>query len=156
MIIAVVSDTHRFHQPMQQVIRQLEGVDMLIHLGDVVEDVEYLTSKFSGKILNVRGNCDPGSFIAKEKVEVIEGKKFFITHGDRYNVKSSLMNLKYRAQEIGAEVVLFGHTHIALVEYEQGVWFINPGSPSIGIDRKNSFALIEINEGKVNPSIHTI
>jgi len=37
-------------------------------------------------------------------------------------------NTRYRAEEVGANVVLFGHSHVPLCTEERGVLFLNPGS----------------------------
>jgi predicted phosphodiesterase len=38
------------------------------------------------------------------------------------------MNLKYKAEEVEADIVLFGHTHYPLCVQDEGVIFVNPGS----------------------------
>ena len=38
--------------------------------------------------------------------------KLFVTHGHAYGVKSGLGRLAERAKTLGADVVLYGHTHI--------------------------------------------
>lgn len=144
MRIAVISDTHRHSYELNQVLRLTQDTDMIIHLGDNVEDVEILKNGYKGKIINVRGNCDIISFVSSERLEEIEGMKILITHGHKYNVKNDLLRLKYRAKELGANIVLFGHTHEAMELYEEGIWFINPGSLAIPKSKYKSFAIIEI------------
>src|SRR5699024_8457377 len=58
----------------------------------------------------------------------INKRRIFITHGHLYNVKSSLMQLQYRALEVEADIALFGHSHIAHCEQIDNQLFINPGS----------------------------
>ena len=58
------------------------------------------------------------------------------------------MNLLYRGQEIGADVVLFGHSHRLGAELVDETLFVNPGSllsPRGG--NPKSFAIIQ-KEGK--------
>jgi uncharacterized protein len=156
LVIAVVSDTHKYNSIVQNVLESIEDADMVIHLGDVVEDAEYIAKHFKGETIYVRGNCDENSFAASERTLIIEGKKLFITHGHNYHVKEGLLKLKYKAEEIGADIVLFGHTHLSLVEYYQGILFVNPGSPSICREGQNSVAIMEINNGEVNVTIRSI
>jgi uncharacterized protein len=156
MKIAVISDTHRHIYSLNQVTQIIQDTDMAIHLGDNVEDVESIKSNYKGKIINVRGNCDFSSFIPVERLEEIENKKIFITHGHRYDVKHSLLKLKYRAKELGADIVLFGHTHISAEIYEDGIWFINPGSAALPKDSFQSIAIIEISDNKVTVSFRHI
>jgi putative phosphoesterase len=152
MRIAVVSDTHSHSFSINKIYEYIQDADMMIHLGDNVEDVETLEKSFKGKILNVRGNCDYNSFVPKERLEVIEGKRIFMTHGDRYNVKYDLLRLKYRAKEVEADIVLFGHTHEYLELHEEGIWFINPGSAALPRDSSRSIVMLEIADNKVQIS----
>jgi uncharacterized protein len=156
MKIAVISDTHRHIYSLNQVTKLIHDTDMAIHLGDNVEDVDIIKSNYKGTIINVRGNCDFSSFIPVERMEEVENKKIFITHGHRYDVKHSLLKLKYRAKELGADIVLFGHTHISAEIYEDGIWFINPGSAALPKDSYQSIAIIEISDNKVSVSFRHI
>ena len=78
-----------------------------------------------------------------------------LCHGDRYRVDMGLISLKYRASEVGARVALFGHTHRSLVIEEDGILFMNPGSPALPRDYKKSIGFIYINdegvEGYIKP-----
>jgi len=156
VLIAVVSDTHNYLSILSKVEEEIQQADMVIHLGDVVEDAERLAEGFDGTLINVRGNCDFNSTITSERLEVIEGKRVFITHGHNYNVKQDLLRLKYRAEEVEADIVLYGHTHVAKVDYENGIWFMNPGSPSICRTGCNSIGLLEIDEEKIDCTIKLI
>ncbi|GLC31441.1 metallophosphoesterase [Clostridium omnivorum] len=156
MKIGVMSDTHRHYSSINEGIKLLGDIDELIHLGDNTDDVEVIRRSFTGKIYNVKGNCDFSSSIPSERIEIIEGKKFFITHGHRYDVKYDLLNLRYRAEELGADVALFGHTHQSYISYEQGIWIVNPGSVSLPRDNVKSIAVIEITDEGINPYLRCI
>lgn len=149
MKIAVISDTHKHRYSLNQVTKLIQDTDMAIHLGDNVEDLQVIKDNYKGKIIGVRGNCDFTSFTPAERFEEVEGKKILITHGHKYDVKYSLLKLKYRAKELGADIVLFGHTHICAEIYEEGIWFINPGSAALPKDSCKSIAVIEIIDNKV-------
>ncbi|EJO5347714.1 metallophosphoesterase [Clostridium botulinum] len=156
MKIGVISDTHRYIGEGTSLINVLGDVDLMIHLGDNVEDVNILSSIYSGRIINVRGNCDFSKKVPSELVENIGGKRFFLTHGHEYNVKYDLSRLRYRALEVNADIVLFGHTHISQIEYIDGVWFINPGSPVLPRNGVRSVGVIGIEGDKVIPVIKKI
>jgi uncharacterized protein len=156
VLIAVVSDTHRDTYCINKILKKVEKADVLIHLGDNISDVEEIERNYKGKILAVRGNCDFGSMAKSELLEEIGGKKIFITHGHKYDVKYGLSKLLYRAEELGANIALYGHTHISSVEYERGVWLINPGSVGDARDGCESFALIEIGDRGIHTSIVTV
>lgn len=156
MQIGVISDTHRYTWVIEAAIKKLENSDLIIHLGDNVQDVKEISKYYKGPIINVKGNCDFAVDVPSEKIEIVEGKKLFITHGHRYDVKYDLSRLRYRALEVQADIVLFGHTHVSKIAFEDGIWFVNPGSPAIPRDGFNSVAIILIENGKINPSIKGI
>ncbi|GAA0789143.1 metallophosphoesterase [Hathewaya limosa] len=153
MLIAVISDSHRDKEAMTASIKKIKKADFLFHLGDNIDDVDFYKENFAGEIVNIKGNCDFGCEELSEDIIEIQGINFFITHGHKYGVKNNLINLKYKAQEIGANVVLYGHTHVPCIDYEDEIWFINPGSISLSRTMNNTLGLIEINESKIVPSI---
>jgi putative phosphoesterase len=156
VLIAVVSDTHRDSYAIEKVLKKVGNADVLIHLGDNVEDAYEISKHFKGRTLFVRGNCDFGAAAKSEAVEILEGKTIFITHGHRYEVKYGLNSINFKAQEVGADIVLFGHTHRSLLEFEGGIWFINPGSASEARDKSESIAFIKIDERGISPSIENL
>lgn len=70
--------------------------------------------------------------------------KVFATHGHRYYVKSTMDSLLNAAHFSGAQLVLYGHTHIARIEYPAGMTVVNPGSSGLGSEP--SFAVIDISD----------
>lgn len=92
----------------------------------------------------VPGNCD---FASREQdtLEFYAGPvKVFATHGHRYYVKSTMDSLLNAAHFSGAQLVLYGHTHIARIEYPAGMTVVNPGSSGLGSEP--SFAVIDISD----------
>ena len=63
------------------------------------------------------------------------GKKIFMCHGHRYGVKYSYNSIYYRGKEVGADIVLFGHSHLPIIEECDGLTLMNPGSISHGMGR---------------------
>jgi putative phosphoesterase len=153
MVIGVISDTHGHPLWIEKAVEKLKDSDVLIHLGDYVNDLKYIKKEYKGEIISVKGNCDFDSDKPVEILEEIEGKIIFITHGHRYNCKTSLTALKFRALELGADIVLFGHTHLPEASFDEGVLFVNPGSASSGKSGFNSVAKLEIIDGKIIPNI---
>lgn len=133
MRILVVSDTHRNVRNLREILLQQPSAEVVIHLGDVEEDVQLLRHSFPEKMfLQVRGNCDWGSTLPDRGIYEAEGVKIFYTHGHLYNVKTGLYQAVCAAREQKAQVLLFGHTHKALTDYEDGLYLMNPGSASCG------------------------
>ncbi|MBS6007509.1 MAG: metallophosphoesterase [Clostridium baratii] len=148
MLIAVVSDTHRIDRYIDVVKKKIASAEILIHLGDNVDDVEKLSEGFKGEVYAVLGNCDYSSEYPIERVIDINGVKIFATHGHNYNVKYGLNNIYYKTKEVGADIGLFGHTHQELIIRENGILLMNPGSPSLPRGRGRSIGFITINEEK--------
>jgi len=153
MRIGVISDTHRIVSSIDRLENEIKGLDVLIHLGDNVEDIAIIQEFYNGKIINVRGNCDFSTSVPGDIVEEICGKNIFITHGHRYSVKENLSKLRHKALETGSNIVLYGHTHIAKIDFEEGIWYINPGSSSLPRDGAPSYAIISIEKECIEPNI---
>lgn len=148
MLVAVVSDTHNLKKYMDKIKEIVKKADILIHLGDNIRDLDYISEGFNGKIYGVKGNCDFDSLELKEQIIELEDKKFLITHGDSYRVKYDLTSIYFRAQELGVTGVMFGHTHEPVITMENNIWLINPGSPSLPRMGKHTMAFVEIEQGK--------
>ena len=153
MKIIVFSDSHGWNDYMlSETARLCEAVtiDYIIHLGDLLRDVQILQKKFPDiPVLYVYGNCDFTSDRAnKEKELVLGGKKFFILHGDTRNVKYSLDGLKAIAAQKDYDMILYGHTHTPYSTYENGTYIINPGSISLNRDgvSRRSYCVIDITD----------
>lgn len=140
MKIAVVSDTHGNLGLAVKALDRFGLFDLIIHLGDTSEDAEIIETAIGQELVKIRGNCDLSWKYPKSANPVLAGKRFFITHGDLFQVKSGLSKIYQKARREKADVVLFGHTHSALVEEIDGILFMNPGTlkkqarmPSMGI-----------------------
>lgn len=129
--------------------------DVLFHLGDGNEDAEVSAHALELKVIHVAGNCDIGSVSPRELLLEYEGKKLLLIHGDSCGVKSGLGMLEKRAREVGADVVLFGHTHRATVTTLAGIMAINPGT-LMHIAKKKSFAILEITPAGISAELHDI
>lgn len=129
MRILVTSDTHGDFFSLNQAINEQKTAEVIIHCGDSKDEVEQIKEIYPQKaIYAVRGNCDFCSPFNPTELINIEGKKIFITHGHLYNAKMTLYNLCCAAREQGADIVVFGHTHNAISEYDNGLYILNPGS----------------------------
>lgn len=143
MKAAVFSDTHSNTALMVEAVSRCRP-DLIIHLGDHSRDTAILREKFPEiPLYSVRGNCDIGSTAPDRDVVPLGSVKAFITHGHLYNVKyGRLDSLVYAAQEQGAKIAMFGHTHTADYEEMGGVKIINPGTAGAG--RTLTYAFVEV------------
>jgi hypothetical protein len=154
MKILVVSDTHGETDRLFDVLKSVKGhISAVIHAGDYEGDAAEIVKKYPDlPVYAVCGNCDYGKIMPPVKLIELGSKRIFITHGHRYDVNYSLMKLAYTAMQNEADIAVFGHTHIPLVEKYEGLTIVNPGSlsrPRGG--SKNSYAVIDIDDnGKID------
>lgn len=130
MKVGVVSDTHRMKKSIDKAIEYLKDCDLILHAGDNFVDSKYINQVTGIDIIAVKGNCDYEN-VEEELTIEIENKTIFLCHGHKYNVKHGVNLLKKKAKDIGADIVVFGHTHIPYKDEEDSILFINPGSTSI-------------------------
>lgn len=153
MRVLVMSDTHGDAVVIQQVRANHPDVDAVIHCGD--SELPFDHPNLEGT-KRVRGNCDRDERYPNDELFEVKGVKIFVTHGHLFNVKSTTMNLFYRAKEVGADVVFFGHSHVLGTELVDNTLFVNPGSllKPRGIDDK-SYAVVEFTNGIWNVRAYT-
>ena len=68
----------------------------------------------------------------------------------------TLQTLAYHAEEVGAQVAYFGHSHVLGAELIDGVLFINPGSILLPRQRVKTFALLEMDENQMEVRFETL
>lgn len=143
MKAAVFSDTHSNTALMVEAVRRCRP-DVIIHLGDHDRDTNVLRVEFPEiPLYNVCGNCDLYPAAPDTDIVPLGPVKAFITHGHLYNVEyDRLDSLVYAAQEQGAKLAMYGHTHRPLYEEIGGVKVLNPGTAGKG--RKLTWALVEV------------
>ena len=155
MKILVVSDTHGNFGPALQAHSLTEPVDAVIHLGDGVEDANLFRSLTHVDVIAVAGNCDHDATVPREMLWECEGKRVLLVHGDAYGVKGGLERLKERADEVCADIVLFGHSHRATCTTTSGILFLNPGTLTRTSTNK-TFATLEIVDNCIKACLHDI
>ena len=139
---AVFSDTHANTALMLEGVRRFRP-DVIFHLGDHERDAERLREAFPEiPLYTVCGNCDFAPEPRLKGLAELGPVKVFYTHGHSYNVNWNLDTLVYAAQEAGARLALFGHTHEALNVEIGGVQLLNPGSAGLG--RRPSFGWVTV------------
>lgn len=149
MKIGVISDTHRNNKLIDKIIPYLKECDLIIHAGDNFVDSKYIHNITKIPMMAVRGNCDFENTEDELEFE-IEDKNIFVCHGDKYGVKYGLEQLREKAKNICADIVIFGHTHTPLIKEENNILYINPGSVSLprGVNYRG-FVILEIHGNNV-------
>ena len=152
MKILVLSDSHGSKNNMLDAV-SLESPDMILHLGDCEKDCSVLALRYPDiPLRKVRGNCDRLSPELDTDEFKIEDKRFMMTHGHVYNVKIGNDRIIEIAGYRGADVLLYGHTHIPHHSVVEGIEVINPGSIGSG----KSYAVLEVKNGAVSCELKTL
>jgi uncharacterized protein len=114
--------------------KHFQGVDLIVHAGDLVEPgvVDYLSEL--APVQAVRGNMDLfdeslAELLPEKILLTLEGHRVVVIHGWGAP-KGILQRLADRVIEDRPDLVIFGHTHRATDEIFQGVRYFNPGSPT--------------------------
>ena len=131
MRIIVLSDTHGDMRAIEKIFARNPSADLYLHLGDGERELDEMVLRYPEKdIRHVAGNCDFASLSPEMLVIGVQSHKLLAVHGHRHGVKYSIEILKKLAEDNGADIVLFGHSHVGLQHYEDGITFLNPGSAS--------------------------
>lgn len=154
MRILVLSDSHGNVENMARCV-ELTEPDVILHLGDCQRDAEALHRQFPFlPMQSVPGNCDWGAVDAPEVLTEYGGVRILMMHGHTRNVKVSTLSAVYAAREMGAQILLFGHTHRPLVDYDGSLWVMNPGS--VGRGFPCTYGIVTIAGGKTDCSTYRI
>ena len=134
MRIAVVADTHsprRWKQVPPTVARVLDGVDAILHAGDVclASTLDELSSYAPVHV--VLGNNDlpeVADWGAAETLTLeLDAVRIAMVH-DSGPSKGRPARMRRRFPD--ADIVVFGHSHIPINEEYDGQLLFNPGSPT--------------------------
>jgi putative phosphoesterase len=154
MRVAVISDTHaprRWTSCPPAVATHLDGVDLILHAGDVcTPDVLYELSVWA-PVVAVRGNNDGedvAAWGAPDTLELdLDGLPAAMIHDSGAAAgRAQRMARRFPA----AALVVFGHSHIPLNEVHGRQRLFNPGSPT---DRRRqpqgTIGLLTVSAGRL-------
>ena len=130
MKVLIISDTHGKDEKLNKVLIQENDLDLLIHLGDIQGSEDYIEAVAPCPVEMVSGNNDFFSDLDRERVIRVGGKRIFLTHGHYLYVSSGTSRLKAMAADKQCTIAMVGHTHKPMINLEDDVWVINPGSLS--------------------------
>ena len=147
--IVAFSDSHNAPIP-KRLLDLIDENNYVFFLGDGINSLgDVLLHK---GFIGVNGNCDR-PLLNDEEVLEIDNVKILITHGHKYGVKRDLTALALRAQELGCNVVFYGHTHFAHIDEYQNITFVCPGAISSPLCGAQSYAYAIIHNGKFTAKI---
>ncbi len=138
MKIGLISDTHirdadsgEAKNLLKLVEGFFSGVDTIFHAGDILT-LDFLNElEKIAPVEAVHGNMDPEltrSILPGKKLIEVNNLTIGLIHGSGppRGMRPRLLPSFYPRPDI----IIYGHTHHPDDTHENGVWFINPGSPN--------------------------
>jgi uncharacterized protein len=138
-------------------LRRLEEAELILHAGDfvtaaVLEELRQLTP-----VEAVVGNMDHAelrALLPERRVVEVAGARIGMVH-----VPGPAMGRGERlaAAFPGCDAVVYGHSHLPEVSRTDGVWILNPGSPT---ERRgapaHSMLMLAIESAQIRPDLVTL
>jgi len=178
--IGLLSDTHiphRMKQLPQAVLDMLDGVDVILHAGDVDDPAALEPLCEIAPVHAVRGNLhildlsDGGASLPAVIELELSGKRIVLTHGHQPGLMGLVIkgirfivnwaglldngwlnrrNARRLAQiYLDADIIVFGHAHRAHVEWMGDKLLVNPGAVAeSGKHEQPSVARLRLGKGK--------
>jgi hypothetical protein len=151
MKIGVISDTHvpTAATALPPVIYDIfKGVDLILHAGDLVELSVLDDLSVIAPVEAVAGNVDDSAVQLRfpvKKIMRLGNYTVGLIHGKyRIDIQRNMIRKEFPA----VDLIVYGHSHTPFWGEINGVYFLNPGSPT---DRRhapyNSVAVLEIGDG---------
>ena len=138
MLIGLVADTHGYLDP--RVPPALRGVDLILHAGDIGAEEVLVGLTSAVPVTAVVGNNDSrlAHLGLPLRVDVdLEGVRIHLVH-----------RLIDAAPGPDTRVVVYGHSHKALVAERGGMLWVNPGAAGrVGFHREVTVAFLRVEKG---------
>ena len=150
MKVGVISDTHvpTIVPALPPVIYDIfRGVDLILHAGDIVSLSVLDDLRAIAPVEAVAGNVDDGEVLARlpfKKVIQLGNYRAGLIHG---KFKIDVQKEMIRKEFDHVDLIVYGHSHTPFWGMINGVYFLNPGSPT---DKRhapyNSVAILEVGD----------
>lgn len=123
-LIGLIADTHGLVRP--EVHRALAGVELILHAGDVGGRDVLSELSVIAPVRAVRGNVDPldDPTLDPQVFHHVGSTSILVTHGHELGQPTPARLL----QRYDADVIVYGHTHKALIERAGRQLVVNPGA----------------------------
>jgi uncharacterized protein len=139
-------------------VERLQGADLILHGGDFVSVAFFDELCLLGPPLEaVHGNMDDPALQAalpRERVVEVEGARIGMLHVPG---PAAGREARLRRRFDGCRAVVYGHTHVPQVERFEGMWILNPGSPT---ERRrgpsHTMLILRIERAEITPSLVTL
>lgn len=149
-VIGVLSDTHG--RMRESALVKLTDCELIIHAGDIGNMAILDQLRRVATVVAVKGNIDHGCWSAD-----LNETEYIDFHENRILVVHNIEDLKMHSTSLEFDVLIYGHSHRASIQYKNGVLYLNPGSA--GPNRFNlpaSIAYLRLVEGRLIPEILSI
>ena len=106
-----------------EAVRALQGVELIVHAGDVGKAAILDALRAVAPVTAVRGNVDRGVWahgLPKTDALEIDEAPVYVIH--------DINDLDIDPKAAGFKVVVSGHSHQPSIEERNGIIFVNPGS----------------------------
>ena len=150
MLVGLVADTHGLVRP--EIFPALEGVDLILHAGDVGGRSVLDELSAIAPVRAVFGNTDPpgAPHLETRLLTEIDGLSICVTHGHEVGSPTADKLLA----RYTADIIVFGHTHKPLVERSGKRLVVNPGAAGPRrFSLRPSVARLTVREGRPDAEI---
>lgn len=152
MRLLIFSDAHGSIRGAKEALFAQPQARHVFFLGDGTRDIPALQEEFPDRTFyTVRGNGDLWDDAPQTDMVEVGGKRVFFTHGHLFGANEEKMALCARLR--GADILLYGHTHVPRTAYLDGLHVVNPGSVTRSRQGANSYAVIDIEPSGILPII---
>lgn len=153
--LVILSDSHNSEDAIHRILKAEKDLDALIFLGDGLRDLDRALTMYPRlRAYAVAGNCDYGALEPLDGLAAFDKVVIFYTHGHMYGVKYDLDTLVDAAAARGAEVALFGHTHIPIAKQRGDVFLFNPGSCGRCYIGPDTYGVMMLDSGRILSAEH--
>jgi uncharacterized protein len=124
VLVGVLSDTHGHLYP--RVAQLLQGVEQIVHAGDVGSAQVLAALRSIAPVVAVRGNCDVEAWataLPQRAETIVGGIRIVVGH-----MGARLTGPSESGDRSAPGVVISGHSHLASLEWRGPVLYLNPGS----------------------------
>lgn len=149
MRIGIMSDTHGSLKAMRQAVIAVPPVDMWLHAGDFSQDSSFLAQITGIPVTAVKGNCDGMTTAKPDEFLSVGDKQLWLTHGHQYGAQERINELVLWSHKYNVDIVVYGHTHVPLIEWHEDILVINPGSAARPRGHGATCAVLEISKNSI-------
>jgi uncharacterized protein len=149
--LLIVGDTHlpRFGRALPvPVIEALAEADRILHVGDHTEPFVLDLLEAFAPTDAIAGNNDDPELVRRlgtSLVVTVEGLRIGMTHGHLGPGRTTPDRAfhTFASRDPRPDAIAFGHSHQPMIERRDGIWLLNPGSPT---DRRRqpSFSVLRV------------